>query len=250
MSERQYSEKRCLSALNYWIKQAEEYGISVTVSVAAKETKEGNGESPPTHPAESKEEVAIANPHEGGPRSVAAASKCADCSQFPTDSYATDRIHPVSGEGFAIASEETEGSSASACAHAKDADAALTVDELQFLRASPRAEHRRLLKQYVTTIPTMVRAVRHAQLRGFNDEAFVMEWYNCMDMSCWADRNGNPVRNWCNMLAQWIKNRELFDKLRDPDRIPDVVSGGNWSGRRSISRHNARKDIFDAKESL
>jgi len=49
---------------------------------------------------------AVAKPHAGGARSVAAASKSACCSQFSADSDATERIHPVCVRGFATTSFE------------------------------------------------------------------------------------------------------------------------------------------------
>jgi len=54
----------------------------------------------------SRESEVIAKPHAGGPRSVATASKGADSCQFPVDSGATERVPPLAGRGFAIASSE------------------------------------------------------------------------------------------------------------------------------------------------
>ena len=51
-------------------------------------------------------------------------------------------------------------------------------------------------------------------------------------------RNGRskPLRNWGWVFNKWRLNKDLFERLRDPERIPDARKGGakrksdNWRG--------------------
>jgi len=135
---------------------------------------------------------------------------------------------------------------ATACAHARDCNAALTNEEMRLLLSSPIPEHRQLIRQYVAPEPTLARAVRHAGLRGCTDEAFVRKWYDCMDMSCWTDGYCHQILNWCYLLAKWMLNRYYFDKLQDPNRIPDAVSGGGRAGGKPVNWRGTRKEDLDA----
>jgi len=141
--------------------------------------------------------------------------------------------------------KERASSITTACARATDCDAALTKHELRLLHGSPLPEHRELYRSYVANIPTIARAVAHAQLMGCFDAAFVRKWYDCMDMSCWADSHGNPIQNWCHLLMRWIENRAYFDKLQDPNRIPDTLAGGGRAGAKPINWRGTRKEDLD-----
>jgi len=102
------------------------------------------------------------------------------------------------------------------------------------------ARTREELQLMARTIPTIDQVLSHAHtIMGFRDDDFIRDWYRQMNAVFWCDEFGNQIRNWAWVLNKWRHNRKLFDRLRDPERIPDVrKSGGrrksdNWRGTKS-----------------
>jgi len=134
---------------------------------------------------------------------------------------------------------------ASARAHARDLSVGLTSEEVRALRQSVDKSDRDTLRAYVQEIPTIERAISHAALRNFYDELFVRSWYASMDMDSWSDRFGEPVNNWCSILERWIHNRTFFEKLNDPNRIPDARTVGSRGRKADNWRGTRKEDIGD-----
>lgn len=87
------------------------------------------------------------------------------------------------------------------------------------LHACTRVELQQLAQHIPTPEEVLERS--HAFL-NFYDDIFLLQWYCGMCFSVWCDEFGNPIKNWGYTLWKWIQNRPLFNKLRDPDRIPDA----------------------------
>jgi len=141
--------------------------------------------------------------------------------------------------------EEKEAATATARARARNENDALSNDELRRLRCSPLPEDKELHKSYVSGIPTRQRAIEHARLRGFADSDFVSSWYDKMDMANWNDRHGMAIENWGLSLMRWFSYRDFFNKLQDPNRIPDAVSGGGRAGGKPVNWRGTRKEDLD-----
>ena len=93
------------------------------------------------------------------------------------------------------------------------------------------------LQRIARTRPTVEQVISFAKsILGFNDEHFCREWYRQMSMAFWCDEFGNLIRNWGWVFNKWRLNKDLFERLRDPERIPDARKGGakrksdNWRG--------------------
>lgn len=102
------------------------------------------------------------------------------------------------------------------------------------------ARTREELQLMARTIPTIDQVLSHAHtIMGFRDDGFIRDWYRQMNAVFWCDEFGNQIKNWAWVLNKWRHNRKLFDRLRDPERIPDArKSGGrrksdNWRGTKS-----------------
>ena len=112
--------------------------------------------------------------------------------------------------------------------------------ESNTLSLTPAGAHthtREVLQRIARSIPTVEQVIGFAKyILGFNDEHFCREWHRQMEMAFWCDEFGNPIRNWGWVFNKWRLNRKLFEKLRDPGRIPDARKGGakrksdNWRG--------------------
>jgi len=134
---------------------------------------------------------------------------------------------------------------ASARAHARDPQQGLSTTEVRLLRSSPEADDRQLAADYVKTIPSIERAISHAALRHYDDAEFVRSWYMAMEMDAWMNRFGEPIRNWCSVLERWIHNRAYFDKLNDPNRIPDARKSGSGGRKADNWRGTRKEDVGD-----
>ena len=109
---------------------------------------------------------------------------------------------------------------------------------LSLTPAGARTPAREELQQIARSIPTVEQVISLSKcILGFDDEHFCREWHRQMQMAFWCDEFGNPIRNWGWVFNKWRLNKELFERLRDPDRIPDARNGGgakrksdNWRG--------------------
>lgn len=109
----------------------------------------------------------------------------------------------------------------------------------------PHARTREENQKMAGTIPTLAQVISHAQSTlAFNDEEFLTEWYREMDCAFWCDEFGNPMKNWGWILNKWRANRRLFERLRDPDRLPDARKGSR-SKRKSDNWRATRKEDMD-----
>ena len=112
--------------------------------------------------------------------------------------------------------------------------------ESNTLSLTPAGAHthkREELQRIARSIPTVEQVISFAKsILGFNDEHFCREWYRQMSMAFWCDEFGNLIRNWGWVFNKWRLNKDLFERLRDPERIPDARKGGakrksdNWRG--------------------
>lgn len=69
-------------------------------------------------------------------------------------------------------------------------------------------------------VPTLEQVIDRARFTiGFTDTRWLTNWYNFMSLADWCDEDGNRIRNWGHLLGKYIKNRALFDELRNPERI-------------------------------
>jgi len=93
----------------------------------------------------------------------------------------------------------------------------------------------------IHTPPSLELLLAFAHLRcHFFDDAFTREWHRIMtDELFWCNaETGRRICHWPAYFRVWRENRKLFEKLRDPDRIPDArkATGGrkadNWRGTR------------------
>ena len=108
---------------------------------------------------------------------------------------------------------------------------------LSLTPAGARTHTREELQQIARSIPTVDQVISFAKyILGFNDEHFCREWHRQMEMAFWCDEFGNLIRNWGWVFNKWRLNKDLFERLRDPERIPDARKGGakrksdNWRG--------------------
>ena len=99
------------------------------------------------------------------------------------------------------------------------------------------ARTREELQLIARSIPSVEQAISFAHsIIGFTDDDFIREWHRQMSMAFWCDEFGNPIRNWGWVFNKWRLNKKLFERLRDPERIPDARKGGakrkgdNWRG--------------------
>ena len=82
------------------------------------------------------------------------------------------------------------------------------------------ARTREELQRIARSIPTVEQVIGFAKyILGFNDEHFCREWHRQMEMAFWCDEFGNPIRNWGWVFNKWRLNKDLFERLRDPERI-------------------------------
>ena len=104
---------------------------------------------------------------------------------------------------------------------------------------------RRQLSSYAKRIPTLEMVLSHCHHRMcFHDDEFVRYWYNQMEFQLWCDRLGNPIKNWAYELSVWIGNRAFFERLRDPDRLPDARTRRKTADRRQPINHLAGSEEF------
>ena len=88
--------------------------------------------------------------------------------------------------------------------------------------------------------PTLELLLAFAHLRcDFFDDEFTREWFRIMnDEYLWCyPETGTPIRHWPAYFRLWRVKRKLFEKLNDPERLPDARKGGrtprradNWIG--------------------
>ena len=101
----------------------------------------------------------------------------------------------------------------------------------------------------VRTPPSLELLLAFAHLRcRFFDDAFTREWFHMMnDEFMWCHpETGTPIRHWPAYFRLWRANRAFFDKLRDPNRIPDAGKGGAAATRHADNWRGTRKeDIGD-----
>ena len=112
--------------------------------------------------------------------------------------------------------------------------------ESNTLSLTPAGAHtptREELQRIARSIPTVEQVISFAHsIIGFTDDDFIREWHRQMSMAFWCDEFGNPIRNWGWVFNKWRLNKDLFERLRDPERIPDARKGGakrksdNWRG--------------------
>ena len=115
---------------------------------------------------------------------------------------------------------------------------------------SHSARAREELQQIARSIPTVEQVISFAHsIIGFTDDDLIREWHRQMSMAFWCDEFGNPIRNWGWVFNKWRLNKKLFEKLRDPNRIPDARKGGRDGGgspRKADNWRGTRKeDIGD-----
>ena len=109
--------------------------------------------------------------------------------------------------------------------------------EKESISLAHSARTREELQQIARSIPTVEQVISFSKcILGFDDEHFCREWHRQMEMAFWCDEFGNPIRNWGWVFNKWRLNKDLFERLRDPERIPDARKGGakrksdNWRG--------------------
>lgn len=94
----------------------------------------------------------------------------------------------------------------------------------------------------VKTPPTLELLLAFAHVRcDYFDDDFTREWFRVMNdeyMWCYPE-TGEPIRHWPAYFRLWRVKRKLFEKLNDPDRIPDRTAvrlargprkADNWIG--------------------
>ena len=71
--------------------------------------------------------------------------------------------------------------------------------------------------------PTLEELLAYAHGIGYHDDAYTREWHRLMSEEyMWRDKAGRPIKNWPAYFNQWRSARAKFEKLDDPDRIPDA----------------------------
>jgi len=102
------------------------------------------------------------------------------------------------------------------------------------------ARTREELQLMARTIPTLDQVLSHAHsIMGITDDGFIRDWYRQMNAAFWCDELGNQIKNWGWVLNKWYRNRKLFERLRDPERIADARKSDvrrksdNWRGTKS-----------------
>ena len=109
--------------------------------------------------------------------------------------------------------------------HAENPSEALTKEDLRILResAAVNEKDRQLVSDYLRSIPTLERAIKHMALhRNFKDADFIREWYTAQEVNCWCNKFGSQIDNWPGLLYKWIENRAFFNAVKDPERLPDA----------------------------
>ena len=84
----------------------------------------------------------------------------------------------------------------------------------------------------VRTPPSLELLLAFAHERcGFYDDEFTCEWFRMMnDEFLWCHPgNGRPIRHWPAYFRIWRANRKFFERLRDPERIPDARKCGTMA---------------------
>ena len=116
---------------------------------------------------------------------------------------------------------------------------------------SHSARAREELQQIARSIPTVEQVISFAHsIIGFTDDDFIREWHRQMSMAFWCDEFGNPIRNWGWVFNKWRLNKKLFEKLRDPNRIPDARKGGRDGGGSPPAASEMRKVINSPENHL
>ena len=80
----------------------------------------------------------------------------------------------------------------------------------------------------VKTPPTLELLLAFAHVRcDYFDDDFTREWFSVMnDEYMWRyPETGEPIRHWPAYFRLWRVKRKLFEKLNDPNRIPDARNG-------------------------
>jgi len=102
------------------------------------------------------------------------------------------------------------------------------------------------LTEIARSIPTLEMVRERAKtLLNFHDERFIAEWYRQMEMSCWCDEFGNPIRNWGWVFNKWRLNEKLFKRLRDPERIADARKAGGRKHKADNYRGTRSEEVGD-----
>lgn len=93
-------------------------------------------------------------------------------------------------------------------------------------------------------------AFAHRRCHFFDDD-FTREWHRVMEEEFqWEHpKTKKPIDPWPAYFREWRLNRPFFEKLRDPNRIPDARKGGRDGGgspRKADNWRGTRKeDIGD-----
>jgi len=111
---------------------------------------------------------------------------------------------------------------------------------------APHARTREELQQMARSIPTLEQVLSHAHtIMGFRDDDFVRDWYQQMNAVFWCDEFGNQIKNWAWVLNKWRLNRKIFERLRDPERIPDARKAGTGGRKADNWRGTKREEVGD-----
>jgi len=81
----------------------------------------------------------------------------------------------------------------------------------------------------------------------FFDDAFTREWHRIMSeelMWCYPE-SGRPISHWPAYFRLWRIKRALFEKINDPERIPDARTVGSRGRKADNWRGTRREDIGD-----
>ena len=104
------------------------------------------------------------------------------------------------------------------------------------------ARTREEIQQIARSIPTVEQVISFAHtIIGFTDDDFIREWHRQMSMAFWCDEFGNPIRNWGWVFNKWRLNKRLFERLRDPERIPDARKGSAKRKREAAAVKKVRR---------
>ena len=116
-----------------------------------------------------------------------------------------------------------------------------------FASSSARAREAEILPPVIDVKepPSLDLLLSFAHIRcQFFDDDFTRSWFRLMnDEFMWCHpENGDPIKHWPAYFRLWRANRKFFDRLRDPDRIPDARRGGGTATRKSDNWRGTRKE--------